>query len=229
VRADHFTVDGLVSQLRTLSMRSVVAEDKRHAKEDGGFAQPTVKLQLSRPSGESQTLLIGREDKSNSGLYYASNSALDPIFTLDSSIVSQLDKQPADMRDKDLFSFSQLDVKRVEVTTPAGHRVFELQNDKWKQTAPAAKEESRDKMDDLLGGLRDLRAEAFPKGVDLAAAGLAKHAYRFEVTFGGKGEKEIVEAAKGKDHVYARRSTDSVPSELPKDALDSIEKALGKL
>ena len=84
-------------------------------------------------------------------------------------------------------------------------------------------------MDDLVGGLRDLRAESFPKGMDLAAAGLQNPAYQFVVTFGDKGQTETVEAAKGKDHVYARRSTDSVPSELSKDALDSIDKALGKL
>ena len=227
VRADHFTVDGLVNQLRDLSMRSVVAEDKRHGG-DYGFAAPALTVRLQGPAA-SQTLVLGREDLKQSGRYYAANSDLTPIFTLESSFLPQLEKQPADLRDKDLFSFSQFDAKRIDVSTPAGHRVFELQKDKWKQTTPAAKDVPRDKIDDLLGSLRDLRAQSFPEGVSVTAAGLAKPAYRFVVEFGDKNQKETVEVSKAGDHVYARRSDDPLPSEISKDALGSIEKALGKL
>ena len=227
VRADHFAVDSLVNQLRNLAMRSIVAEDKDNAAKYG-FSTPALTVALSGPT-DSQTLVLGRKEEKEGGRYYAMNSALAPIFTLDASLPNQLHKQPADLRDKDLFSFSTFDVKRLEVETPGGRRVFELQKDKWRQTAPSAKNEPRDKMDDLLGGLHDLRAESFPKGMSVAAAGLTKPAYRFQVEFGEKNEKEIVEVSKVKDRVYARRSTDSLPCELSKTALDSIEKALGQL
>ncbi len=227
VRADRFTVDGLVNQLRNVSMRSVVAEDKLRAG-DYGFAAPALTVRLQGPTA-SQTLVLGREDKKQSGRTYATNSALAPVFTLDSSLLAQLEKQPADLRDKDLFSFTQFDAKRIDVSTPAGHRVFELQKDKWKQTTPAAKDVPRDKIDDLLGSLRDLRAESFPQSLSVAAAGLAKPAYRFVVEFGDKNQKETVEVSKAGEHVYARRSDDPLPCELSKDALVSIEKALGKL
>jgi len=84
-------------------------------------------------------------------------------------------------------------------------------------------------MEGLLTHLRDLRADSFPKGTNLADFGLAKPAYRFTVQFGDKNTKESVEAAKSGDHVYARRATDPVPSELSKTALDEIEKSLGGL
>jgi hypothetical protein len=227
VRADHFTVDGLVNQFRNLSMRSVVSEEKTSSGRYG-FGTPAATITLTGPE-VSQTLSIGGKDEKDGGRYYAENSALSPVFTLNSSVLTDLDKQPADLRDKDLFSFSSLDAKSVQIETPAGRRVLVLQKDKWRQTAPSAKDVERGKMDDLLSDLRDLRAQSFPKGLTLAAAGLNHPAYRFEVEYGDKNQKEIVEVSKVKDHLYARRSTDPLPSELSKDALDSIEKALKNL
>lgn len=227
VRADHFTVDGLVNQFRNLSMQSIVAENRRTAG-SYGFGSPALTVKLTGPES-TQTLVLGRKDEKNSGRYYAENSELAPIFTLNSSLLTDLEKQPSDLRDKDLFSFSSLDAKSVEIETPGGRRVLKLEKDKWKQTAPKAAEVSRDKMDDLLGGLRDLRADSFPKGLTLAAAGLTKPQYRFQVAFGAKNQKETVEVSKVKDHLYARRSDDPMPCELSQDVLDSIEKALKNL
>jgi hypothetical protein len=179
-------------------------------------------------SDGTQTIVVGKKEK-DAERYFAMNSALDPVFTLNSEFVTQFKKDQADLREKDLFSFSAFDVKRVEVDTSKGHWVFERQGNQWKQTAPKSKNVNSDKMDTFLTHLRDLRAESFPKGGNLADFGLAKPPYRFNVQSGEKNTTEIVEAAKSGDHVYARRSTDPLPSELPKTALDDVEKALGEL
>jgi hypothetical protein len=84
-------------------------------------------------------------------------------------------------------------------------------------------------MDTFLTRLRDLRADSFPKGESLAQYGLDKPTYRFSVQSGEKNVTESVEAGKRGDHIYARRSTDPGPGELPKTALDDIEKALSEL
>jgi hypothetical protein len=226
VRADRFTVDGLVSQLRGLTMQTIAAEDKKKSG-DYGFGSPELRLQLAGSDG-SQTIVVGKKEK-DSERYFATNSALDPVFTLNSEFVTQFKKDQADLREKDLFSFSAFDVKRVEVDTPKGHWVFEQQGKQWKQTAPKSKNVNSDKMDTFLTHLRDLRADSFPKGGSLAEFGLAKPAYRFNVQSGDKNTTEIVEAAKSGDHVYARRSTDPLPSQLAKTALDDVEKSLGEL
>jgi hypothetical protein len=227
VRADRFSVEGLVSQLRGLTMQSIAAEDKKKSP-DYGFGSPELRLQLTGTNG-AQTLVLGKKDKEGDR-YFASNSALDPVFTLSTEFLNTFKKEPADLREKDLWSWSSFEAKRVEMDIPKGHRVFEQQKDgKWKQTAPAVKDLPSDKMDTFLSGLRDLRAESFPQGGDLAQFGLAKPPYRFTVRFGDKNQTEIVEVAKVGDHTYARRSTDSVPCELPKTALDDLEKALGAL
>ncbi len=226
VRADRFTVDGLVSQLRGLTMQSIPAEDKKKGG-DYGLGSPELHLDLTGSDG-TQTIVVGKKDK-DSEHYFATNSALDPVFTLNSDFVTQFQKNQADLREKDLFSFSSYDVKKVEVVTPKGHWAFELQAGKWKQTAPKSKSMNSDKMDTFLTHLRDLRADSFPKGSNLADFGLAQPAYRFNIQFGEKHSTEIVEAAKSGEHVYARRSTDPLPSELSKTALDDVEKSLGEL
>ena len=224
MRADRFSVDNIVSQLRSLSMTSVVAEDKKKAAQYG-FASPALTLKLTSARG-SQTLILGKKDGEK---YDAINSALEPVFTLGSDVLTQFDKNPAELRDKALFSFSSFEVTHVELTTPKGHWTFEKQKDKWKQTAPVVKDLAPDKVESLLDQVHELRADSFPQDhpTDLAAFGLTKPAYRFEVRWGAK--KEIVEAAKIGDRVYARRSTDLVPSELSKTGLDPIEKTLGVL
>jgi hypothetical protein len=226
VRADRFTVDGLVSQLRGLTMQTIAEEDKKKGG-DYGFGSPELRLELTS-SGGTQTIVVGKKDK-GSDHYFATNSALDPVFTLSSDFVTQFQKNQADLREKDLFSFSSFDVKHVEVDTPKGHWVFERQGTQWKQTAPKAKSVNSDKMDTFLTHLRDLRADSFPKSGTLADVGLDKSAYRFNIQSGEKNTTEIVEASKSGDRVYARRSTDPLPSELSKTALDDVEKSLGEL
>ena len=226
VRADRASVDNVVAQLRNLTMQAVVAEDKKDAGKYG-FQSPTLRVTVKAPNG-AQTLLLGKKDGER---YDATNSALDQIFTVEKYFLDQLQKDPADFRDKSLFSFSTFDVKNLEVDTPKGHWALERQNNKWKETAPKAKEVADDKVQALINNIHGLRADSFPKASagSLAAFGLNKPAYSFKVQFGDKKQTEAVQAAKVGDKVYARRHTDPLPSQLASSALDDIEKSLGEL
>lgn len=225
VRADRFVVEGIVNRLQNATLQSIAAEDKKDAGKYG-FGAPELTVKVSGPA-VTQTLVVGKKENEK---YYAMNSALEPVFTLDSNFPTEFKKEPGDLRDKNLFSFSTFDVKRLDVETPGGTRTFVRQpQNKWKQTAPAAKDVATDKVEALLNHLRDLRAESFPSGENLETYGLKKPAYRFKAQFGEKNEAETVEAAKVGDHIYARRPTDSRASEVPKTALDEVEKALKEL
>ena len=173
--------------------------------------------------------MLGKKDKEGDR-YFAVNSALQPVFTLNSTFLTEFQKDPADLRSKDLFSYSSFDVKRVEIDSPKGHSVFELQKDnQWKQTGGGSKTIPSAKMDTLLTRLRDLRASTFPKGSDLAPFGLTKPAYRFKVQFGEKNQTETLEISKIGEHVYARLATDPLACEISKSAFDDVEKALADL
>ena len=227
VRADRFAVDGLISQLRGLTMQSIAAEEKKN-QAAYGFETPELRLRLTAPSGE-QTIVFGKKDK-DGDRHFAVNSALLQVFTLNSTFLTEFQKDPADLRSKDLFSYSNFDAKRVEIDSAKGHSAFELGKDnQWKQTAGGSKTVPTAKMDTLLTRLRDLRASTFPKGSDLAALGLTKPPYRFKVQFGEKNQSETLEMAKIGEHAYARLTTDPWACELSKSAFDDVEKALADL
>ena len=227
VRADRFAVDGLISQLRGLTMQSIAAEEKKD-QAAYGLGAPELRLRLTGPSGE-QAITLGKKDKEGDR-HYAVNSALLPVFTLNSTFLTEFQKDPADLRSKDLFSYSNFEVKRVEIDSPKGHSAFELGKDnQWKQTAGGSKTIPTAKMDTLLTRLRDLRASTFPKGSELAPLGLTKPTYRFKVQFGEKNQSETLEMAKVGEHAYARLATDPVACELSKSAFDDAEKALADL
>jgi hypothetical protein len=225
VRADRFVVESMVNRLENLQMQSVAAEDRRNS---GKYrlGAPALTLKLGGP-GVTQTLTLGKKEGER---YYAVNSALDPVFTLGSGFISEFQKDPSDLRAKDLFTFSAFEVKHLELQTPSGSQTFERQpQNKWTQTAPEAKDVPTDKVEALLSTLRALRAESFPKGDKLEEFGLTKPPYRFKAQFGDKNETETVELAKVGAHVYGRREHDALASEVSKTALDDIEKALKEL
>ena len=227
VRADRFAVDGLINQLRGLNMQSIAAEDKKNPAAYG-FGSPELRLELTGPGG-TQTLEIGKKDKEGDR-YFAMNSALAPVFTLNSSFLTDFEKDPADLRSKDLFSYSSFDAKRLEIDSPKGRSVFEQQKDnQWKQTEGGSKTIPSAKMDNVLSRLRDLRASTFPKGSDLAQFGLTKPMFRFTVRFGEKNQTETLEVSKAGDHVYARLATDPSACEVSKSAFDDVGKALGDI
>jgi len=226
VRADSFSVDNLLAGFQGLPMVSILKEDKTNVG-PYGFNSPTVTVSVASPAG-TQTIVVGKKDGNQ---YDVMNSALAPIFTLSSDFVTRFQVDPATLRDKTYFSFSNFDAKTVEITTLKDHRVFEQKDFKWKQTTPGAKDETTEKMEDLLNALTSIRATSFPKATagNLAAFGLSKPAYTFKVVFGEKNTTQIVNVGTANGKYYAARSTDALPGEVSKDVVDSIDKALGAL
>ncbi|HEX5411870.1 MAG TPA: DUF4340 domain-containing protein [Terriglobia bacterium] len=227
VRADHFAVESLVDELSNASMQSVVAESKKDLGRYG-FSNPTMTIHLTGDSG-GETLVLGKKDGAN---YYAMSSGVGPVFTLGSDFLSQFQKQPSDLRSKDLFTFSTYDAKQVLVQGPKGRREFvQHKNDKWEQTEPASMEIPSDKMQTLLQDLRDLSAQSFPKNnsTDLAAYGLTKPEYTVQVQYGDDKKTQTVQISEVGGKTYARRSTDLVPAELSKDAVTNLQKELDAL
>ncbi len=227
VRADRFTVQSLVDELSSASMQSIVEESKKDLGRYG-FSNPTLTIHLSGDQG-GQTLVLGKKDGDN---YYAMNTDIAPVFTLGSDFLSQFQKKPSDLRSKDLFTFSTFEAKRLTVDGPEGHHVFvQHKNSKWEQVEPASMIVSSDKMQSFLQDLRDLSAQSFPTKhpTDLAAYGLRKPKYTFKVQYGDHNKTQTVQVSQVGDKLYARRSTDLVPSEVSKAAISNLQKDLKAL
>jgi uncharacterized protein DUF4340 len=231
-RADFSAVDGLVSRLTTLQMKSIVSPDASKAA-DYGLDKPQATVNVG--SGSSHAVLtIGKA--SGEGAVYARDQSRPIVFTIDSALLDDLKKQPGDYRQKDLFDARAFNANRIELTRNGQTTAFEKTKGKnkqgqdeetWKQVAPSAKEVDQAKVDNLLSSVTQARASSFvetaPKGV------LDKPELTVSIVSSeGKHQEKVAFGRSGPD-VYASRGTDPGVAKLDAATLDGIVKALEEI
>lgn len=177
VRADFGVVEGTVGRLSTGLMRSVASEgidetdntsDDRLA--EYGLAQPHITT-TARLGSSAATLLIGHP--TNGGDYYAKDASRPVIFTIEGTLVSDLEREASEYRKKDLFEFRPFNASRLEIEQPEGIIAFEKveatgddAEDTWTRVSPEPGDVDRSAIDDLLAKLSNLRAESFVESLE---------------------------------------------------------------
>lgn len=231
-RADFGGVDGLVGRLTTLQMKSIVPVSASKPA-DYGFDKPQATVSLG--SGSSQAVLdLGKA--SGEGAVYARDQSRPLVFTVESTLLDDLKKQPGEYRQKDLFDARAFNATRIELTRNGQTTAFEKVKAKnkagqdeetWKQVTPSAKDADQAKVDSLLSAATQARAASF---VDAAPKGaLDKPELTIVIKSNdGKREEKVAFGRSGSD-VYASRSGEPGAAKLEASALDNITKALGEI
>ncbi len=231
-RADFSSIEGLVGRLATLQMKSTAADNATDLKQYG-LEKPAATVRLG--SGSSQaTLAIG--SSSGEGAVYARDLSRPAVFTIESSLLDDLKKDPGEYRLKDLFDARSFNATRVEIVRNAQTFTFEKakvkgkdgqEEEKWRQTSPSARDVDQTKVETLVSTVTGARATSF---VDTTAkTGLDKPELTVAVKYEeGKKEERVTFGRSGSD-AYAARA--GVPGAVRIDAatLDSIVKALEEL
>ena len=75
-----------------------------------GLDSPALRVEVS-VGDEVHSLWVGSE---KAGSYYARDLSRDPVFTLDSSFVNQLNRASFELKSRKLFDFTRAEVNRVE-------------------------------------------------------------------------------------------------------------------
>lgn len=232
-RADYSAVESLIGRLGSLQMKSLVAAEPADLKEYG-LDKPDVTVKIGTGSSQA-TMIFGK--KTEAGDVYAKDVSRPAVFTIESSLVEELKKAPGDFRQKDLFDARAFNSTRLEIVRGGQTTVFEKtkgkdkdgkEEEKWRQTAPAAKDVDNAKLESLLSAITGARADTY---VDDAAAkkALAKPELTVAIKFDdGKKEDRVTFARSGSD-AYASRSGDPGAAKLGVATLDSIIKALEEL
>ena len=167
VRGDFSTIEGTVGRLSSGEMRSIIVESPDASESDDplamyGLSEPSVTATV-RLGSASATLLVG--DSTADGTYYAKDASRLVIFTIDSSLVDDLERESGEYRDKDLFDFRPFNATRVEIERMDDTMVFEKSDADsdaaWTRVDSGSTPVDRTKMDDLLADLSGLRAETF--------------------------------------------------------------------
>jgi hypothetical protein len=231
-RADFTAVDGLLSRVNTLQMKSI-ADPEPKSLAEFGLDTPAATIQLG--SGSSQaTLLVGKsaEDKT----IYVKDQSRPAVMTIDANLLDELKKEPGDFRQKDLFDARAFNAARIEVVRDGQTVAFEKtksknkdgqEEEKWRQVAPTAQDADQTKVENLLSSVTQTRATSF---VDSAAkTGLDSPALRIAVKFGEPQKEETVTFARSGDKAFASRAGDPGAAAVEASSIDNITKALDEL
>jgi hypothetical protein len=228
-RADFTTVDGLISRLNTLQMKTIVAPEAPKLAEYG-LDKPDVTVQIG--SGSSQAvLLIGKE--AGEGVVYAKDQSRPAVITIEKALTDDLKKEIGDFRQRDLFDARAFNATRVEVVRGSDTFAFEKtktknkdgqDEEKWRQVSPTARDSDQSKVENLVSAITSARATGF---VDSAAkTGLDKPELSIAIKFEeGKREEKTTFARSGADG-YAARAGEPGAAKVDIAAIENIVKSL---
>src|SRR4029079_15662263 len=119
-RAEFGAVDGLVSRVSSVQMKSIVPDATDLKKY--GLDKPVATFRLG--SGSSQaSLAIG--SAAESGSVYAKDLSRPAVFTIESSLADDLKKDASEYRQKDLFDARSFNTTRLEIVHNNQSAVFE--------------------------------------------------------------------------------------------------------
>jgi hypothetical protein len=230
-RADFSAIDGLVSRVSSVQMKSVVpdASDLKQY----GLDKPAVTVRLGSGSSQATMLIGGAADTEAS--VYAKDLSRPAVFTIDSTLLEDLKKDPSEYRQKDLFDARSFNTTRLEIVRNGQTTVFEKtkvkdkdgkEEEKWRQTAPSARDVDAAKIEALMSAATGARATSF---VDSAAkTGLDKPELSVGVKY-DEGKEERVTFARSGDSAYASRVGSPGAAKIDTSVIDAIVKALEDL
>ena len=202
--ADVGVTNGLVGRMSTGQMAAIEVESTDKL-EPYGLDTPRLTVAVGLGS-LAATLLIG--DTTPAGTVYARDTARELVFTVDESLVTELEQGVDEYRKKNLFAFRPFNATVLELDRDGERWVFEKVETTtdgeavtWRRTAPDDGDVEPSAMDDLLAKLSNLRAESFVASRD--GTGLEAPAWTIRVTFDENGEHERVAVGRIGDEVFA--------------------------
>lgn len=225
-RAEFSAVDGLVSRLGGLQMKTMAPVTPPA----GGFGLDKPAATVRIGSGSSQaTLAIG--SAAAQGTVYARDMARPAIFTIESSLLDDLKKDPSEYRQKDLFDARSFSTTRIDIVRAGQTSSFEKvkgkdtdgrETEKWRQTSPSARDVDAAAVEALLSAATGARATSFAPS---SKAGLDRPELTITVKY-DEGKEERVVFTRAGGSAYAARAGAPDAAVIEAAVVDGIEKAL---
>jgi hypothetical protein len=168
-RSDFSAIEGFLTRLSSANMSKLLEENPSDLAKYG-LDKPTMTVTVG--SGSARTVLeVG---KTENGDVYAKDRSRPIVFTVDSTLATDLNKDLDDYRKQEVFEFRPfyLDRMRAVLDAPSGPKVYEFEKvradkpsdaDSWKVTRAGGASHTADQaaMDDLLTKLSAIKAESF--------------------------------------------------------------------
>src|SRR5688572_8706173 len=213
-RSDYSAVEGFITRLSSANMSRLVEEN---AKDLATYGLDKPAMTVTIGAGSAKTVLeIGKTENDQT---YAKDASRPIVFTVDSTLQADLNKNFDDYRKKELFEFRPFYVAKMRAVldAPAGPKTYELEKvapakpgeaDTWKVTRVGGASHNADPaaMDDLLNKLVGIKAESFAGGT--TRTGLDKPALVVSASY-DEGKFERVRFGAVGDNAYGKRDDEA--------------------
>ncbi|HKT79850.1 MAG TPA: DUF4340 domain-containing protein [Vicinamibacterales bacterium] len=229
-RADVTAADGLVSRLEMAQIKSIVttnasADDLKKY----GLDKPAATLVLGQGSARITVAIGGKAGDD----VYVRDVSKPTVATIEQAFADDVKKGFEDYRQKELFNFRAFNATRLELTRGGKTVAFERvkatdgKADTWKRvTEPTVDVVDKDKIETLLTGLADIRAQSFT--TSRVNTGLESPVLTVVAKYDeGKKEERVVFGKVGND-VYAG-TVDPGAAKIEPTRLDEALKSLDEL
>ena len=154
-------ITSLLSSLSDLKAKEFVSEEKNNEELKKFMLdapENTITLQIPLENQEVTFFIQKTEDK-----LYATTSLSPKIIEVEDTILSKLEKDPHEMREKEIADFYSWEVNKVSLERgDLGLTVVEdEEEDKWRFDSAEGEEADKDKIDEFIRKIEALQAESF--------------------------------------------------------------------
>ena len=189
-RADADAVDGLLDKIDQAEIEAFVAEEPdADSLATYGLGERTPHVEIALLVGADRAekrLAIGGADEQ--GRWYARDASRPQVFLVDSTLVQELTKDIADLRDKEPLRFERDQVERI-VLTRGTATAFAADKDTsgvWHLSEPVGRDAKSWKLNSLLSDLEQLEVEGFAEELPAEAAPA------FSIELHGEGQALLI-------------------------------------
>ncbi len=219
-RADYAATEGLLTRLSSTHMLKVVTETGDNLRMYG-LDRPSMTASVITGSSRA-TLLLGQ--KADDGGYYGKDAARPVIFTVEEALATDLGKNMADFRRKDLFDARSFSASRLELRRGSDTVALEKREADGKTTWQNAAGQNVDtaKVEDVLTKLSNLRADSFqPTAPPSLKMPVASVTVRFD-----ENKTETVTFGRSGNEVFASRGDEPGAAKVDAALFDEAMKAV---
>ena len=229
-RSDYSAIEGFLTRLSSANMSKLLEENATDLAKYG-LDKPSMTVTVGSGSSKA-TLVVGKTENDQT---YAKDASRPIVFTVDSTLQTDLNKGFDEYRKKELFEFRPFALAKLRAVldAPAGPRTFEIEKvapakpgdaETWKVTRVGGSSHNADSaaMDDLLNKLVGIKGESFVTGN--TRTGLDKPALVVSVSY-DEGKFERVRFGVVGDSAYGRRDGEELVAKIDANSMKAAMQA----
>jgi len=229
-KADESEVNGITSNLSSLTVERVVDEAPRNLG-DYGLKEPVIEVSFKSKGDKAfRTLQLGTKTPTGSDMY-AKLANEKKVFLVQGYLESTFNRQPFDLRDKKILSIDRDKVDRLEVVNGDSTILVTKGAGDWKLASPVEARGDFGSIEGLVSRLQsaEMKSIVVENATDMKQYGLDKPAVLVTIGLGSARAQLGLGAKTDKGDVYARDLSKTMVVTVAPDLLTELQKGANDL